>query len=268
MLKFDHLVHLTRDPHQTAQMLRNTGLNAVEGGRHEDWGTYNALCYFDLSYIEFLGVENPDTARKSEQNPLVRQAVHLLPQTEGLARIAIRTEHIEQLADELRGKGLAVKGPFPGSRTRSDGSVIRWSLLFPESNATELVPPFFIQWEQGEGERQADLRERRFIAVHPLGDLQLARIVFAVRDVERRIAEWADWFGLQAGKRYTDHTLQAECQELQLPGGNVLFCSPSGKGELSELLETRGEIPFRVDITGSRHESEQRLYGATYRFLK
>jgi hypothetical protein len=263
---FDHLVHLVHSPKAAMRAIRQSGIHAVEGGSHSDWGTANTLCYFDLSYIEFLGVENPAVAESARDNPLVRQALEDLATGEGPARIALRTDDLENAAKLLRDRGLSVAGPFPGSRTRPDGTVLRWSLLFPEHLAGELPSPFFIQWEQSDAERRTDLRERGAIAPHPAGDLRLDHIAFAVRDLDRRATEWEKWFGLKPGKEYVDRNLNAKCRELMLPGGNLLFCTPVGDGPVSEMLQTRGERPFLVTLAGADRHGEQRIFGGIYRF--
>src|SRR5690606_6415512 len=133
------------------QTARKCGIHAVEGGSHPDWGTANTLCYFELSYIEYLGVENPAVAGKARSNPLVRQALEDLSHGEGPARIALRTDDLAEAARLLEKQGWKTSGPFPGSRTRPDGTLLRWSLLFPEGPAAELHPPFLIRTAHSDG---------------------------------------------------------------------------------------------------------------------
>ena len=55
-LQFDHFVHLTPDPTEAAKDFQKIGLHAVQGGKHEKLGTYNTLSYFDLSYVDLIGI--------------------------------------------------------------------------------------------------------------------------------------------------------------------------------------------------------------------
>jgi Glyoxalase-like domain len=264
---FDHLVHLVHSPKKAMQAARECGIHAVEGGSHSDWGTANTLCYFDLSYIEYLGVENPSVAEKARGNPLVRQALEDLATGEGPARIALRTDNLEEAARLLKEQGWKVAGPFPGSRTRPDGTVLRWSLLFPEGPADELPPPFLIQWEQTDEERRKDLKQRGAIAPHSAGDLRLNHVAFAVRDLGRA-AEWEKGFGLKPGKEYVDKVLNAVCRELLLTGGDLLFCAPIGDGPVARVLQTRGERPFLVTFSGAERDEDWRIFGGVYRFFR
>ncbi|QTD40276.1 VOC family protein [Sporosarcina sp. Te-1] len=62
---FDHVVHFVHEPKETVAQFRDIGFHAIEGGIHESLGTYNGLCYLDLSYIEFLGHGLHDSSRDS-----------------------------------------------------------------------------------------------------------------------------------------------------------------------------------------------------------
>ena len=69
MYKIDHIVHFVDNPEEAIKDLRKNGLHVVQGGRHEQWGTYNALCYFNTAYIELIGIHD-DMMRKSlEKRP-------------------------------------------------------------------------------------------------------------------------------------------------------------------------------------------------------
>lgn len=249
------------------QALKKCGIQAVEGGSHTGWGTFNTLCYFDLSYIEYLGVENPSTAEKARNNPLVHQALEDLANGEGPARIALRTNNLEEASRLLKAQGWQVAGPFPGSRTRPDGSVLRWSLVFPERPAGELPPPFLIQWEQTDEERRKDLKQRGAITSHPAGDLRLHHVAFTVQNLGRA-AEWEKSFGLKPGKEYLDMRLNAVCRELMLAGGHLLFCAPIGDGPVQRILQKRGERPFLVTLSGAERSEDWSIFGGIYRFIK
>jgi hypothetical protein len=264
-IAFDHLVHFVKDdPVHAVELVKQHGFHAVAGGRHEAWGTYNGLCYFDLSYIEFLAVENPIVARQATDNDLIRQALRELAVAEGLGRVAIRTDDIRQLAEYMRKQGLAVTGPLPGSRTRADGSVIKWSLLFPEYDAGKLPLPFFIEWEQPDEQRRLDLQNRQVIAPHPAGELRLSYVAFAVSELEQTVNAWKNCLGLVTGEVFTDSELNARCQEILLPGGNLRFCSPLGSGLVADVLQTRGECPFLVSISGAKRRADLQILGSIY----
>lgn len=242
-LSFDHLVWFSKQPETAIQTLKQLGIHAAPGGRHETWGTYNSLAYFGLSYIEFLGIENLSIAKQHEENRLVNQIVEQLAfeHREGPATIAIRTDNMESLTDKLKAEGLTIYGPLPGERVRVDGEVIRWKLLFVENQSSGLKLPFFIQWEKSDEERDAQLKDQSL--------QKFESVVFVVQQLENTIATWSKLFNLRTSNVFFDSSLNTRCQTLELHGTNLVFCSPIGTGIAEKVLTERGEGPFLVNLT-------------------
>lgn len=66
-MQLDHVVHAVHDRERAADALCARGLHVVTGGEHPNWGTLNALAYFeDLSYIELIAVQDPVVAAASD----------------------------------------------------------------------------------------------------------------------------------------------------------------------------------------------------------
>jgi hypothetical protein len=250
-LQLDHVVYyIERTPEEAVKQMAEMGLHAVTGGRHINWGTYNALCYFDLSYIEFLGIENLETATHAVENPLIEQLLYDRDNGEGFVQICLRTNNITYLSEHFVQKGMKPK-LLDGSRTRADGSVIRWKMLFLESDFTNLPFPFFIQWEQSDEERRRDLQERNLISYHPIGDIRIKEIAIAVKQLDRTISLWEELFALEKEEPFKNNDLQAYCQRLKLSGGDLLFCQPIKEGPAQCALSSKGERPFRMYLEGT-----------------
>lgn len=265
---FDHLVIFLNKPEEAIANLRLTGIHAVNGGRHHTWGTYNSLTYFGLSYIEFLGIENLAMATQQDENRLITHIVEQLANKgqEGPARIAIRTNDIEQLALQFKEAGVKVYGPIPGERIRADGAVIRWSLLFPEAGANELNLPFFIQWEKSDEERLVELGEQGLLTSHLMGKPILESVGFVVEDLDETIAKWSKSFNLSQSEEFFDHDLHARCRTLELTGTKLLFCSPLGEGIADQVLRERGETPFLINLTGTNQRHLFKIMNGYWRF--
>lgn len=265
MLSFDHLVHFVHDPKQAIDRLGKAGFYAVEGGRHEQLGTINALCYLGLSYIEFLGVERREVAEQAAVRvPVIRQLLADLEVGEGPGTIAIRTNDIDQLAERLRQQGLHVLGPYPGSRSRTDGSTVSWSSLLLESEPGELPLPFFIQWEQNDEQRTADLLEQRLLLTDAEGP-KLAYIGLVVDDAEQTADNWSRWFGLPFGRTYKVDELGAIGKRIRLAGGDLVFLSPAGAGKAADWLKQRGPRPYFVGVHGKQGvQSQLRVLGSEW----
>ncbi|MFJ5717953.1 VOC family protein [Neobacillus sp. NPDC093127] len=265
---FDHLVCFLKKPEEAIPLLKQRGIHAANGGRHDSWGTYNSLTYFGLSYIEFLGIENQSIAEKQEENRLITQIVEQLSKRnrEGPARIAIRTDDIEQLAVKLRAEGYTVYGPLPGERMRADGQVIRWSLLFPENRDNELTLPFFIQWEKPDKQRVLDLEEQGFIDSHTTGNPKFESVGFVVHNLEEAIKRWGNLFNLKQSEEFVDLTINARCKKLELPGVPLLFCTPIGEGLAAKILKEKGETPFLINLTGTDQNPLIEMLNGLWRF--
>ncbi|ALS29938.1 glyoxalase-like domain-containing protein [Paenibacillus sp. 32O-W] len=267
-LAFDHLVHFVNRPEQAIVELRKVGLIASPGGQHEKWGSYNALCYFDLSYVEFLGLNSYEIASQVTDNDLIRQAVNALPSREGFARLALRTDCIDDAAERMRKLGLEVTGPFPGSRKRQDGTTVSWSMFFMKDKEPGLPLPFVIQWEQSDEERRRDLKERQVIQPHPIGAVTVRELAIAVRELEPAVDKWSRITDLHPGDVYEDEVLQAKCRKLSLPGGELVFCAPVGTGTVSERLNAAGEGPFLLRLSAPTAGKTLSLAGGLYQLIK
>ncbi|MEK8129265.1 VOC family protein [Paenibacillus filicis] len=247
-LAFDHLIHFVQDPAAAAEELQRSGFHAAVGGRHESLGTSNALVYFGLSYVELLGVYDRSVTERASHIPVMRQILSDLDIGEGPGTLAIRTSDLEATTARLREQGLGVLGPYQGSRERPDGTVVRWSMTLLEPSYGELPLPFFIQWEQHDDDRRLELEREGSLQSHPRGDLELDYIGLAVEDAERTASEWGRWFGLPAGETFEDQELQAWGRTLKLPGGNLVFLSPTGPGRVQDTLSLRGPRPFLIGL--------------------
>lgn len=194
MYLLDHIVHFVKAPEDMVGKTKEIGLHTVEGGRHEVWGTYNSLCYFGLSYIEFIGVYDQSLLDQSATIPYtLHDSYKKRNEKKGFTRIAIRTTSIDDDAKKLKEAGYEVIGPETFSRTRPDGSVLSWKLLHFGKKNLKLDFPFLIQWNDSDEERLMDLRKNGTIKEHPLGDLLVQEVSFHVEDLDVAKA-WSNVF--------------------------------------------------------------------------
>ncbi|WP_312114162.1 VOC family protein [Brevibacillus reuszeri] len=263
-LALDHLVHfLDRPPVEATEKFRQHGFHAVAGGRHEPWGTWNSLSYFGLSYVEFLSIEVRALAERSE-NPLIRQLVEEIALGEGLAQIALRTNRMNEWVNKLQKKDLIVQGPVAGSRKREDGSILSWRMLFFEDPQSKLRPPFLIEWQQSDEERENDLKKRGSIAPHPNQSNSLQQVGVAAAELEDAVQTWKRWLDCEVSEAWIDERIGARCQALELGGTKrIVFCQPIAAGLASEALAAGGQRPFFATIAGATAGHDQ-IFGATY----
>lgn len=246
----DHLVHFVEKPEHLVEATKELRLHTVNGGKHDMWGTYNSLCYFGLSYIEFIGIFDEALFEKAARVPFTLHETYKKKNYQnGVVRIALRTDTIEKDAEDLKSSGYEVSGPDEFSRTRPDGSVLKWKLLHFGKDGQSLDFPFLIQWDGTDKERYKDLVESRTIEPHPLGNLQLKELEFEVEDLSIA-TEWGKVFDFEVEVSETSQTLKA-------PNCSLTFKRTSGSNNISKIF-----------ISGAEEERDVMLEGANYFFEK
>ncbi|HZU21057.1 MAG TPA: VOC family protein [Gaiellaceae bacterium] len=137
MLELDHVLIAVGDLAAGAEeLLAVHGLASVEGGRHPGWGTANRIVPLGDTYLELIAVVDADEAAGSAFGRWVAAA-------RGPFAWAVRTDDLDAFAER---HGLDVGG---GSRTRPDGSTLRWRLAGVERAAADPLLPFVIEWAPG-----------------------------------------------------------------------------------------------------------------------
>ncbi|MDQ0194696.1 VOC family protein [Paenibacillus wynnii] len=200
MKNWDHLVHYVNELDKPVEIFRKNGLVAFRGGSHKEWGTFNTLSYFGLTYIEFLGIENLELAKATEHNRVVKDAVDALPEHEVLSRVVIRTDDIEEMAASLEAAGLTLSPIMNGKRLDNKGRLIEWRMMTIDGDFQGLVYPFIIQWKGTDAERLEGLTTSGIIQPHPAGNAEIIRAVFRVSDPAATAEHWADIFQLSAAE--------------------------------------------------------------------
>ncbi|WP_421383349.1 VOC family protein [Bacillus salacetis] len=264
-LAFDHLVHFSSDPTSAKKTMLQHGIQVNEGGKHENWGTYNTLAYFGLGYIEWLGIQEPSVSMQVDDNPLIQQLVAELPLGDHPGRIALRTNNMDQLAVELKEKGLKLHGPVKGSRLTDSGELLQWSMLFIEEEHPTLPLPFFIQWGEDDVVRREKLK---VFSSHPAGSLQVKDVLLAVENLGDTLSRWSSLFDLQIGEAFINEEWGAKCQRLNMPHGNLLFCTPVEDGVIKDFLNAFGERPFGLQLENGRQNQSFHLQGGIYEISK
>lgn len=147
MLALDHLVIAAKDPKKSAEQFgAKHDVSTIQGGKHENWGTYNYLAYFsNQCYIEWLGIFDMNKATRSD-NPLVSQLIQILKNHDHYAyQFALRTQKMNDVITHFQLSQIPFVGPINGSRKRPDKSKLEWKMLFPETDSHHLHP-FLIEW--------------------------------------------------------------------------------------------------------------------------
>jgi hypothetical protein len=160
----DHVVLAVEDPDAAAATLaEKLGLDATGGGRHEALGTFNRLVWLGDSYLELVGVFDPELAARSWLGPAVLAAIE---RGGGLATWAVAVEDLDRQLTWLPPDAGFV-GPLDGERRRDDDRVVRWRLAHPP--ALSPTTPFLIEHDLDGAEWTSDERAARAEQRHTVG---------------------------------------------------------------------------------------------------
>src|SRR5690625_3291829 len=159
MLTFDHLIIFSFDPKKHQELFSAVHqLKGGPGGKHDNWGTYNHLAFMNNSYIEWIGIDDLEKASESD-NPLIKHVYHASKnRSEGVIQFAFSVDNIEAYRNEFESKNIPYTGPFSGSRTKPDGSLLEWKMLFPQYDVEGAPLPFLLEWS-GEGNKPTNLED-------------------------------------------------------------------------------------------------------------
>lgn len=250
MFELDHLVHFVDKPEKLIEVTKEMGLHTVMGGKHTNWGTYNSLCYFGLSYIEFIGIYDDELFELAAKEPYTLHETYKKRQNRnGIARIALRTTSIEEDAKRLQQLDYEVFGPTEFSRIRPDGSVLKWQLLHFGKSSTVIDFPFLIQWEEEDEKRSIDLVEKGAIVNHAAGNIRIKEILIEVQHLSF-LQQWAELF---------HYKIKKEPTQMKLYGPNCLFTFIQSKEGNNEIKQ--------VTFTGAIENKELIVEGTTYVFM-
>ena len=132
---------------------RALGVRPAIGGRHPQWGTHNALLSLgDGCYLELLAPDPAAPEPRAGVRPFGLDAA-MAPGAEPritawMARVAPGT--LDAACAAMRAAGVECGEVREGSRTRPDGTELRWRLAVPERPLLGGAVPWLIEWAGAE----------------------------------------------------------------------------------------------------------------------
>jgi catechol 2,3-dioxygenase-like lactoylglutathione lyase family enzyme len=237
VLNWDHTMINVQDVDQAARYFGDHGIVFARGGRHEKWGTENALGYFGLNYIELISVYDEVRAKgfSRASASAVYDAVHDYEQNvQRINTLAIRTSDIEETHARLKEAGVKAGDIEVGKRLDEQGNLITWSIFFIDGTIDGLPYPFFIQWQGSDEVRKHKLAEQGLIVQHAAGDLLAKQAVFNVPDPEQTAGVWGQL--LESSPKRTESGYRIELQDRQLifeqgPENHIVQLNFDGAGD-------------------------------------
>ncbi len=166
-------------------------------------GTFNRLAFLGDSYLELIGVFDPDRVAANPSFAVGAAACAVLGAgREGFATYALATTDIEVTVARLRSAGSRIGNPVAGARRRPDGETVRWVTAFPTLGPERA--PFLIEHELVGAEWGDVARASRATLRHPVGGpLRLAGIELPAADPATTMRDHVREVGLRFDDRDT-----------------------------------------------------------------
>jgi hypothetical protein len=171
----DHVTVCGDDLERLRREFAAVGIPSEYGGAHANGLTHMALAGFeDGSYVELIApVKGADPARATG---MMAGWMPLMVGNAGAGAWAVRASGIHEHAEELKSRGIEVRGPERGGRIRPDGVQLEWETAIVGPGSAGSVLPFMI-----EDRTERSLRVRP--SANELGVRGVAAVVIGARDL-------------------------------------------------------------------------------------
>ena len=178
--------------------------------------------------------------------------------------MALSTTTIAEDAKKFQQLGFNVIGPERFSRTRPDGSIISWQLLYVGSDDLQLDLPFFIQWDEPEQQRVQELKSLGTIQNHPAGPIKIEEVSFVVSNFNTAHALLK--LGHFEQSQMTNQKLKADVLKIHTPTGTLAFYLPTDEGDVWNMLMEKGQSICSIVLAGAAEGKLLHVENANYVF--
>ena len=218
------------------------GLPAEYGGPHASGGTHMAqLAFEDGSYLELIAPQSAGAAAL-RGSPWAKA----MTGDAGPCAWAVGTDDIERDVRRFAALRIATRGPEPGSRTKPDGTVIRWKTATVGKGIRGATLPFLVEDVTPRGSRV-----RPAPGAGQTGLTGIRTVVVGVKHLERAIATFRKAYGWTAPTVEVSTAWGAKLASF--PGEPVILAAPlRQRGSwVAFRLQRFGESPLAF-VLGSR----------------
>ena len=239
LTRIDHVMICVLDLARGIDAYTRIGFDIYPSGAHAGRATQNAIAFQQDDYLELLSLRDP-SAPVAPGTSDARLAEYLA-RGGGFRYIAVQSDDLAADVAAMRGRGVEVNDPAPGTRRAPGGQELRW--LAASLGAGNPLPIFFIQHLTPLAERR---RQVARAGEHPNGALRLDRVYIAVPDVAASAETYARVLGMSVPKIQRGAVIKADMAVFDLGPTGLTVAQPAEPGPAAEALARRGPGPFQV----------------------
>ncbi|HEY7099330.1 MAG TPA: VOC family protein [Terriglobales bacterium] len=261
-LKVDHVGICAYELRPMQDAFAAVGLSTEYGGVHATGGTHNALLGFnDGSYLELIAPQHPETLSGDE----AKEWDPLKPDRGATCFWAIGTSDIAARVAGVRQAGFKISDVQAGSRTKPDGTLLKWQTAAVPGNEGGDILPFLIQDVTSRSDR---IQPSPSVKDSELRGVEV--VILGVNDLDASVALYRRVFGLQAPAVTTDSALRVKMAHFT--DTPVMLASPlDANSWIAQAISKYGQSPVAI-LLGTKDfaKSTQRfkLSGETSLFGK
>lgn len=233
-MTIDHVTVCGDDLDRMRRAFAEIGLATEYGGAHANGVTHMAVAGFeDGSYLELIA---PMTgADLTKAAGMMAGWLPLMTENAGAGAWAMRASEIRERVEGLRARGIAVRGPEPGGRTRPDGTRLEWETAIVGPEPAGSILPFMI-----EDRTERGLRVQ--VSRNTLGVGGVAAVVIGVRALDQTMQLFRQAYGWEAPAVEDHREFGAKLAHFR--GAPVILAQASTLGGwLTERVAKFGEGP-------------------------
>jgi len=238
LIRIDHVMICVPDLARGLDAYTRIGFDIYPGGAHAGRATHNAIAFQQDDYLELLSLDPSAPVVPGSSDARLAE---YLARGGGFRYIAVQSDDLAADVAAMRGRGLEVNDPAPGTRRAPGGQELRW--LAASLGAGNPLPIFFIQHLTPLAERR---RQVARAGEHPNGALRLDRVYIAVPNVAASAATYARVLGMPVPKIQRGAVIKADMAVLDLGPTGLTVAQPAEPGPAAEALARRGPGPFQV----------------------
>ena len=219
-LKWDHTIIDVNSVSSAINWFKDLGITFHAGGKHEQWGTENAVGYFGLNYIELMSVYSPELASKVVRDGAtsIYDCIHDLPE-QHINTLGFRTNDIQSVHERLLSQNFPVEDIQTGTRRDPRGNLITWKIFFIRNKFFDVAYPYVVQWEEPDYMRKEDLIEKKLLVEHKQKGIIVKQAIYEVTNPEMVAIKWGQFVGINPTRHGKDYIIDFGVKQLIFKSG-------------------------------------------------
>jgi hypothetical protein len=238
LTRIDHVMICPPRLDQGIEAYTRIGFDVYPGGESSARGTHNAIAFLAEDYLELASVSDREAYLAANPGGGLPE---FLARGGGFRYVIVQSDDLAADVAAMRGRGVDVSEPRPGSRRTPAGQALSWKLaVLGPGNP---LPLLFIQHLTPLAERRGQVPRTD---QHPNGALRIDRVYIVVPDVAAGAETYGRVLGMAVPPVQRGAVIKADMAVFELGPTGLTIAQPAEPGPALEALQRRGPGPFQV----------------------